>query len=194
MIRLYRAAGFSSPQEVFNFPTSPLPVRWGEKGPAVSFVLALTGEALYLGGEFKQTPWLHSNPVPGRFREGLWERDVLELFLSSQADQRYQEFNLSPAGEWWSCLFTSPRQRADSSLAGLPAEVYAAATGDLWRVILEITPAICVFDLGRPDDLRMNICACLGKERRSYLSAVNLPGDRPDFHQPQYLSMPSLSD
>lgn len=42
------------------------------------------------------------------------------------------------------------------------------------------------FGPGGPDwsTLRVNVCFILGSDRRRYLSAIALPGENPDFHQP----------
>lgn len=49
------------------------------------------------------------DPVPGRFRAGLWQGDVVELFLCDVDGAGYREYHLSPAGEWWMGCFSAPR-------------------------------------------------------------------------------------
>lgn len=64
------------------------------------------------------------NTVPGRFRAGLWQGDVVELFLREVNGEGYREYHLSPAGEWWMGRFSAPRVEMP---AETPAETAAEA-------------------------------------------------------------------
>lgn len=54
---------------------------------------------------------LHPKAQPGNFVEGLWEYDVIELFLATSANS-YLEINLAPNGSWWAMQFVGHRRPA----------------------------------------------------------------------------------
>jgi hypothetical protein len=121
-------------------------------------------------------------PAPeGAFVEGLWERDVAELFLCDESGPGYQEFNFAPSGAWWSCHFSSYRQRDLSFRGATLADCRAVADGAGWRVAAMLPAAAFAggFSLrGR----RANVSAILGAEPRLYFSVAPIPGE-PDFHK-----------
>jgi hypothetical protein len=43
--------------------------------------------------------------------DGLWEHTCFELFIGTEGDSAYQEFNFSPSGQWANYLFSDYRQR-----------------------------------------------------------------------------------
>jgi hypothetical protein len=49
------------------------------------------------------------------FLEGLWEKDVVELFLMDSQTGRYLEFNFCPINAWWASEFESYRCPCRSS-------------------------------------------------------------------------------
>lgn len=123
----------------------------------------------------------------GRYAEGLWNGDCAELFLVNPETGYYIEFNLSPAGGWWSCEFTSPRVRAP----GAPRELVGVTTksspgpGD-WAATLRIPvaslPAQLSFD---PAKTTGNVTFCLGDSPQLYLTHADLGGGTPNFHLPE---------
>lgn len=48
--------------------------------------------------------------APAR-RDGLWRRTCFELFIGSDRDDTYREFNFSPSGEWAAYAFRDYRER-----------------------------------------------------------------------------------
>jgi len=152
------------------------------------------------------------DPVPGRCRAGLWQGDVVELFLCDVDGEGYREYHLSPAGEWWMGCFSAPRVKMAADMAtelpaGMPpgdapgVAVWTEASQAGWRGTLSLPETLLppgfrgvVDGLGRtaaeergtlgPPRLRAHLTAILG-EPRTYLSLVPLPGERPDFHQPR---------
>lgn len=55
-------------------------------------------------------PWAARETfASGGFTPELWRQDVAECFLGNPRSGRYIEFNLSPGGAWWACVFTAPR-------------------------------------------------------------------------------------
>jgi hypothetical protein len=55
------------------------------------------------------------------YLEGLWERDVVELFLLDSKTGKYLEFNFCPINAWWSCEFEC--YRAPSSPSPRPPQL-----------------------------------------------------------------------
>ncbi len=118
----------------------------------------------------------------GKFLEGLWGRDVAELFLAGEGES-YVEWNLSPHAAWWAQGFIRRRER-DARFAA-PDQVTTWAErvdGGGWRAGL-----ILPFDLGgRRDILRINVAMILdampGDGEKTYLATVNNPDGAPDFH------------
>ena len=109
--------------------------------------------------------------------DGLWEYEVVELFLYG-AKNKYLEIELSPSGHHLVLRLDGVRQIVESKLP-LPYE--ATILGDRWTATAKIDK-----NLLPPGPLRWNATAIHGShEQRTYLSWVPLPGEKPDFHQPE---------
>lgn len=150
-----------------------------------SFVLAVDPARLHLavrcslsgdGDDFK----------PGSFHANLWKRDVGELFLCDPQTGHYQEWNVSPAGAWWTNRLLSPRHtdpdfRADTETS--TAKPISSPWG--WGALLSIP---------RPEQLErlrgnVTMIAGSGHDERFFLSTCPQPG-QPDFHNPdRYLPL-----
>jgi len=115
----------------------------------------------------------------GDFVEGLWERDVVELFLQTDdADDCYLEVNLAPSGAWWAVQLEGVRQRVHL----LPELVRVDAVvmlEDAWEI--EATISLPSLD----SRLVGNVTAISGVAHRRYASWADLGGKRPDFHRPE---------
>lgn len=118
--------------------------------------------------------------IGGTFVEGLWEHDVAELFLMD-AEGRYQEFNVSPTGAWWSCGFSAYRARATPS--PVPGEVLVEARLDTeaWEVVFSVP----LRDLSIPLNkvVGVHISAISRSPYTRYLSSSPVVGATPDFHR-----------
>ncbi|MDR0498767.1 MAG: hypothetical protein LBH03_03395, partial [Holophagales bacterium] len=87
------------------------------------------------------------------FVEGLWESDVVELFLVNPRTGFYIEFNLGPRGAWWFCSFDAPRKRTSIGPVSLPGvKTHSAPTETGWDssliVPLNSLPSELAFDTG----------------------------------------------
>ena len=105
------------------------------------------------------------------FVAGLWQRDVGEFFLVA-ADGRYQEFNLSPTGAWWSARFRGYRDQececpCDSVITS------AARSRSGWRARLSVLRSEVI------EWNRFQVTAVLGGR---YFSTGDCTGE-PDFHK-----------
>lgn len=118
----------------------------------------------------------------GTFREGLWESDVAELFVMAP-DGRYQEFNLSPTGAWWTATFHGYRQRG--TVGPERGATIEAQHGDAgWSV--QLTLDLEALTIVSPSDLalaRWSLTAILNPEEPEYLCLGHHTGGPPDFHQ-----------
>jgi hypothetical protein len=120
----------------------------------------------------------HDDPVPatppGRC-DGLWEFEVVELFLVGPGD-RYLELEFGPAGHWLALELHGVRRIVDSVV---PIEYAVTRKSDVWCGRASIAGDFL------PDPiLSWNAFAIHGRaDRRRYLAAEPVPGDRPDFHR-----------
>jgi hypothetical protein len=170
--------------------------------PAAQVALVLDDSFLHLAAWVAGPAWFEKDAVPGRFRSGLWQRDVVELFLCDLKGDGYREYHLSPGKEWWMGTFFGPRVEDPGgpwppdrpAASGIAASV--APEGDGWRGLLSLPwallppgfPGACdaILDAAAGAvDLRANVTAIVGRDPRCYLSVTPLPGERPDFHQPR---------
>lgn len=105
------------------------------------------------------------------FVAGLWQKDVGEIFLIAQ-DGRYQEFNLSPTGAWWSARFRGYRdQECECPCPSVRTTASRSRAG--WRAQLSVSCSeIIEWD-------RFQITAILGGR---YFSTGRCEGE-PDFHR-----------
>jgi hypothetical protein len=122
---------------------------------------------------------LHGDPPPPGPpgpAPGLWEYEVVELFVGGQGSG-YTEVELSPHGH--SLLLRLEDVRRGARELG-PARYTVAHLGGRWSGLLLLPVAWL------PEGpWRGNTTAIHGQgEGRRYLSSVPLPGPRPDFHQP----------
>ncbi len=129
---------------------------------------------------------LHGDPPPPPSvptlvgaAEGLWNHEVVELFIAS-ADGRYLELEVGPWGHALVLAFAAPRVRTALGAGLASATVTAHAPGGRWHAVIGV-PSILL----PPAPHAANACAIHGAgPARRYLSATPLPGPHPDVHQP----------
>ncbi len=207
-MRVYRWMGQPGAAAAQMFPQPVLPRHapqvldrdWrGDAAPTpVRTLLVLDDTHLHVGAWVAGSARVYGEAVPGRFRAGLWQRDVVELFLSDLEGDGYREYHLSPGGEWWMGCFSGPRVEAAAWSASPPeAKLRIERDSSGWSGLLSLPAPLLppgfleAVRRGRPVDgartgsplLRGNLTAIVG-DPTSWLSLVPLPGDRPDFHQP----------
>lgn len=117
----------------------------------------------------------------GSFVEGLWNEDVAELFIKNP-EGAYHEFNLSPAGAWWTAAFSRYRKRIDSHPLN-SARIENAYGESWWRARLsfsleELYPASKLSLEG----LKFNVASILNPSQPEYLCWGHHSGGEPDFH------------
>jgi hypothetical protein len=109
---------------------------------------------------------------------GLWEFEVVEVFIAGPGSPvPYTEIEVGPAGHHLVLTLNGVRQ---PTATGLPLRVHARIDGDVWHATATIEDALLP-----PRPWRVNATAIHGlADSRVYASTAVLPGDTPDFHQP----------
>ena len=130
-----------------------------------------------------------SAPQTSEKTNGLWERDVCEIFIAPDADeaQRYFEFEAAPTGEWLDlAIHQTPESReTDWEYSSGMAAATRIEEG-------RITIAMCIpFEaFGRTpragESWRANLFRCIGSgEGRGYLAWQPTRTVQPNFHVPE---------
>ena len=129
--------------------------------------LRLQVDAPYYGDA---PPTLEPGPL-----DGLWEHEVVELFLLAEPD-RYLEIELGPHGHYWVLKLAGRRQVQQ---ARLPIRYQAEIKGHRWQARGEIPWAYL------PEGVcRGNAYAIHGEgTQRRYLAYYPVPSPVPDFHR-----------
>lgn len=123
---------------------------------------------------------------------GLWERDVVEIFLKPEAYDDYFQIEVSPLGQWLDAHVHVPRVDVDFHWESkLKLAVSIEESEKIWRLFAAL-PFEGLMRAGRsvkrPADgevWRLNLCRVAGEEpRREYLSWRPTFTPQPDFHVP----------
>lgn len=183
--------------------TSARPLMWGELDipllglekdwhgvpvqPPAAYSLAMDDRRLWFIAHHRRPVSLHPHARPGEFKAGLWEHDVAELFIADPASGRYFEFNLAPNSAWWSCEFTAPRVRAEETDYAMPevATFAEMAPDGAWLAAMAIPLDLLRARLDFGPRSRVNVSMILESPDRKFITAADLGGGEPDFHQPQ---------
>ncbi len=155
---------------------------------AASYALTADPQNLWFCAGRKKRASISADARPHEFVEGLWNHDVAELFIKDMQSDRYLEINLAPSGAWWSAEFYGPRMRVHSEAApieGVRSHSRIAVDG-CWQAAVAIPIAYLELHFGFGMDSRLNVTFIVDSPQQRFLSAVRLPGDMPDFHQPGY--------
>lgn len=134
-----------------------------------------------------ESPILHEQKIPdapiGSRVEGLWDYDVVELFLVGPG-HRYVELELGAGGHVLLLSFDRIRHRCDAHELFQANLRYAKTAQKTWTSEL-ILPWKFV-----PENLRALNAFMIASGQ--FLAMSPLPGDKPDFHQPDYYPHASL--
>jgi len=158
----------------------------GRVEPAAAFSLVADPRRLWFVASRRRPAVLHPAARPGRFAPELWKYDVAELWLANEGSGRYFEFNLAPNGAWWSCEFRGPRVREDAAEIAMPevATFAELAPDGAWVAAMALPLDLLRARLDFGAETRANVTFVLESPAQRYLSAVDLGGGEPDFHQP----------
>lgn len=149
-------------------------------GEAVQLLIEVDGEDLVLtiDAPFHDDPAPAGPPGP---TDGLWNHEVVELFVVAEgsAPPRYLEVELGPHGHHLGLQLVGVRTVVER---GLPIRYTARVAGDRWTGEARLPRAWLP-----PPPHRVNAYAIHGTgDARRYLALATVPGDRPDFHQPDH--------
>lgn len=107
--------------------------------------------------------------------EGLWEYDVVELFFAGD-DGTYTEAELGPGGHYLVLSFDGIRHRSNDYAGREFNHRNASATPGTWQSVLFLP-----WDVLPKHVARMNAFVLADGQ---HLAWSAMPGDAPDFHQP----------
>lgn len=124
----------------------------------------------------------------GSSQWGLWDWDVVELFVSCSRDPGrlpYYEFQVSPLGQYLELEIFEPRKRLNRDYrSGFHHSARRHGPGE-WEAEIRIPLDKLGWD-GDPSSVTGNAYAILGpKESRTYWSAFLGQQEKPDFHLPR---------
>ena len=168
-----------------SFP-SPIQIDhdWFDRPLIPPAAASLTRMAQGLLFQAKRRASGHPNPAskPNQFFEGLWEGDVAEAFFLEPESGRYLEINLAPNGAWWACWHSGVRQREKTQPSFIGFEPHGTNDAHGWEASLLIPFSL----FSRPEKLQFNITFVLNSPHQTFHSLASLPGEQPDFHQPDH--------
>ncbi len=119
-------------------------------------------------------------------RDHLWDRDVAEVFLQTDASQprRYWEFEISPNGMWID-LKISPEGKRDPG-SGMKSRVVVNESRKIWTAELALPMRILVKVFDASAEWRVNFFRVEGAtEPRFYSSWRPTYTPEPNFHVPE---------
>ncbi|MBI4435480.1 hypothetical protein HY630_02315 [Candidatus Uhrbacteria bacterium] len=134
-----------------------------------------------------EAPMLHDQKVPdapmGSRVEGLWEFDVVELFLVGPG-HTYLEVELGAGGHFLALGFDSIRHRSDAYESFTPVLRFEKTGEKFWKSSLTIPWKMI------PENLRaLNAFAIMAGQ---FLAYSPVPGEQPDYHQPDRYPVATL--
>ena len=155
--------------------------------PPPAYSLAMDGQRLWFIAHHRRAAMLHPLARPGMFQAELWHYDLAELFLADPVSGRYFEFNLAPNGAWWCCEFSAPRTRVEELDIAMPevATFSDMAADGSWLAAIAMPLDLLRARLDFGPHTRANVTMIIESPQQKFLSAADLGGGPPDFHQPQ---------
>ncbi|MFN2500759.1 MAG: carbohydrate-binding family 9-like protein [Pyrinomonadaceae bacterium] len=128
------------------------------------------------------------NPVLGTKTHGLWNRDVCEIYIAPDQNDRdrYFEFEVAPTGEWidLGIQFTPAGRLTDREYSSGMQTAAAIATSSVTTAIA--VPWAAFRKMPNVGDVWLgNLCRCVGRDPdRGYLAWQPTETSQPSFHVP----------
>ena len=122
---------------------------------------------------------LTPKPAAGEYVEGLWNADVVELFVFDSETPCYQEFHIGPEASWWAMGFRDYRSRDPRFTKPKGIETFEEKTAEATKLAMRLP--LRLFS-GRKAPSLLNVTAILGGQYFTW--AEHEPGE-PDFHRPR---------
>jgi alpha-galactosidase len=152
-------------------------ILWSDDSLCVRFVCSQTEPLI-----------VNSNPQTRTKTEGLWDRDVCEVFLAPNPEQpnRYFEFEAAPTGEWIDLavhLKPDKRETEWDFDSGLTTTV-RISKGQIF-IAMRIPWGERIHKPQPLERWRVNLFRCVGSSRdRGYLAWQPTHTQQPNFHVP----------
>lgn len=165
-----RALSRSSQSRCWKGSTLPHPFSWSvAMDPrTLWFVCSLPGGHVYSREEYQ-----------GEFVEGLWNRDVAELFIKNP-EGRCQEFNVAPSGAWWSMTLSEYRKRDPGAKRPHLSHISCSLKEGSWEVVAAFER--CSLDVDIAPNSRIHVSGMWYRPEPTYLSSHPPRGVEPDYH------------
>lgn len=185
LLPVHKKSGIFTKSEIDQLQYTEFKTDWFGKRTTFNqnpkFSLAVDDKNFYFQAVFPEKIRINKHENAGDFIEGLWESDVVEFFICEQNSTRYQEFNLSPAGAWWSCLFSEYRKRNKTQPIKQTSTITSTFTTDECRGVLletKLDELAINFALNVASKINVNFIL----NGNIYLSWAEYKGIEPDFH------------
>ncbi|MEM1294760.1 MAG: hypothetical protein AAGH89_05300 [Verrucomicrobiota bacterium] len=187
---IYRIESPFGEEALLDLPKQQFQTDWfGEElGSKAEFCIAATPDALLFLVVVENSP-IFTNHPPGTFAENLWEKDVGELFISQAQGFPYQEWNVSPAGAWWSQRFSETRIPDPYFVPDKSTIARTAPCGNGWVSWMQIPYNEDLLSTSRID---VTMILTDSEGQRRFLSCRPEPDIAPDFHRPQAYQTPKI--
>lgn len=147
--------------------------------------------ALYMRFEAVQNEPLvvSENPVLTSKTNGLWDRDVCEVFIAPDAKKRnkYYEFEIAPTGEWIDLGIEVLPKKRNTDMEYKSGMESAARIGEKKVVMAIKVPWTALGKTPKAGDIWLgNLLRCVGKDPgRGYLAWQPTLTKKPNFHVPE---------
>jgi hypothetical protein len=133
----------------------------------------------HLQGDLRQL--LIPEPQTPAMIDGLWQHCCFELFITTESNKGYQEFNFSPSGQWAAYTFSAYRTRREWH----PSHAYAISIersdGDLVLNVTIPQAELSLIDTSKA--IQVGLTAVIEAVDGSFSYwALHHPTDKPDFH------------
>lgn len=153
--------------------------------PPYEFSFTKTQEGLLFCARRSAPALIHPQGTLGNFQEELWRYDAAEFFITTPNGDRYLEFNLSPNGAWWACVFQGPREVAPQFSSWRPVvETNAQYSDSDWQAQALISAASLQEAGIDVENCHLAACAILNSPDQLFLTSALPCTTQPDFHRP----------
>ena len=151
---------------------------------APSFVLASDPTNLWFYASWAAEPAYDAALECGQFMADLWKRDTAEFFLCEDGSARYQEFNLSPAGAWWTCVLKDYRKPEEPGKHSLPrVNCLSHVKGGKWMSAIAVERETIAVRASLTEVSRANVSFIADSPHYRFITWAGLSAAQPDFHK-----------
>lgn len=118
---------------------------------------------------------------PPAMTDGLWEHTCFEVFIATEGDSAYQEFNFSPSGQWAHYVFSDYRQRRAWHSDHVYALDVERSDTDLQMNVIIPLHELALIDNSKTVQIGITAVLEAADGELSYW-ALHHPAKTPDFH------------